>query len=84
MSRSLNTWGLCKLNQAQMGQNFVGKWRVGEVLRGNLNIRGLQLECATALVPALMYGGEDVVWREEDKSKDSGLYRWGTLEIYYV
>ena len=61
------------MNQAQMRQTVVGKWRlirrVVGAIRSIVNSKDLKPQCArvfnkTFLVPVLMYNGDSVMERE--------------------
>ena len=48
--------------------------RVAGAIRSLVNVRNLQLECASVLheillVPILMYGNETMLWKKEERSR---------------
>ena len=52
--------------------------RVSGANRSLINARGFQLECTrvlheTLLVPVLTYGSETMIWKEEERSRNSAI-----------
>ena len=63
-----------------------GEWEDG--VRSLVNARSLQFECArvlhqSLLVLVLTYCSDTMIWREKG-ALGLGLYRWTTLEVYWV
>ena len=55
--------------------------RVAGADRSLVNARSLQLECApvlheTLFVPVLSYGGETMIWKEEERSTIRAVQIW--------
>ena len=48
MSWNLNIWGVFWINQVQMEQNVIERWRFAGAIRSLVNARDLQLEYARA------------------------------------
>ena len=69
-------------NLVQMGQNVLGRWRVGGGFAGNITFlvkaRNLQLECTrvlhdTMFAPVLKYGSETMLYRSRRRDIELGL-----------
>ena len=61
-------------DEAECSRKAVSGWRVSCASRPLVNDKGLQLEGTrvlheTSFVPALMYGSEAMIWKEEERSR---------------
>ena len=59
--------------------------RVANVISSLVNVRNFQLKFArllheTLLVPVLMYGCKTIFWKEKERFRVRGLYRWTNSE----